>query len=90
LKKIDLQKAVEERDRLIVHLLGVIGKISPEQCQSVLKTGFYCMMPATHYYGGVALCQSCADQMIENGANPPPFPIPIQRISSKQAGAISA
>lgn len=90
MKKIDLIKAIKERDLLIAHLLGVIGRISPEQCQTTVSSGFHCLMPATHYYGGVALCQACAEKLIENGANPPPFPIPPQRILPQQAGAIPA
>lgn len=78
-------EAIEKRDAIIYHLVDVIEKTSPEQCEAVSpKTGFYCLKPATHYYANCALCNSCAQKFIDRGANPAPFPIPSQRNLSQQ------
>jgi hypothetical protein len=63
------------------HLESVLGKISREHCMTVSpKTDFHCMMPATHYYAGLPICQTCAERITAGGANPPPFPIPSRRL----------
>jgi hypothetical protein len=65
----------------IEHLESVLNKISREHCMTMSpKTDFHCMMPATHYYAGLPICQTCAERITAGGANPPPFPIPSHRL----------
>ncbi|HBR79235.1 MAG: hypothetical protein UR66_C0004G0084 [Candidatus Moranbacteria bacterium GW2011_GWE1_35_17] len=64
---------IQQKDANIVHLEKIVDRLMPENpCRTSLRSGIHCMKPATHIYAGIDLCDDCAQNLKNNGANPPP------------------